>query len=268
MIKIPLNGYAMLSIVFFIVTSACKDEETVRVSEIRPVRLETTDSHQELIYDDSHRLSGLKLSSFYPHDVILETTYTFYYQESGRIDSSAVTSGYSFKYLYDGNKIVRTNEYLNSSLSQYHEIAYDGKNRLSAITSWQDVPEEGGWIPHAKTSYQYDGNDNLIQSMIYYFDTGERQHKILTTFLYSDYDNKPNAENVYNAISLNPQSQLTRNNPGKMIIKNMYGNTTSVDTYTYSYNKYGYPENRKTLRSFPNNGQTITYETAYIYEIR
>jgi hypothetical protein len=248
--------------------ASCDEGGTPKTPEIFPVRMEMADYHRELVFDQNDRLTGIKMISFFPNDVTLESTLNFHYASSGRIDSSWTTDGHGFKYTYEAGLLTRSDEYIDGALAQYHTFEYDTRNRISKTLSWQHIPEQGGWIPHQKSTYTFDSDDNLTESVLYYYNSGTGQHEMLTRFTYSDYDNKQSCDRIFDTASFNPTIQFRKNNPGKMVVQNTYGNTTSIEVYSYEYHSSGFTEKRITTTTFPHNGQTGSYETKFIFEVR
>jgi hypothetical protein len=230
--------------------------------------MEMADYHRELIFDQNEQLSGIKMTSFFPNDVTLESTLNFFYSASGRIDSSHATSGHSFKYTYEAGLLIRSDEYVGESLAQYHTFEYDTRKRISQTLSWQNVPEQGRWIPHQKSTYAFDAHDNLTESVLYYYNNATDQHELLTRFIYSDYDDNPSSDRFFDTASFNPTIQFRKNNPGKMVVQNMHGNISSIEVYSYEYHSSRWAEKRITTVTFPHNGQTGSYETKFVYQIR
>ena len=248
--------------------TSCDENDTVKNQQVYPVRMEMPDYHRELIFDQHNRLAGVKMISFFPNDVTLESTLNFFYAASGRIDSSHATGGHRFKYTYEKDLLTRSDEYVGESLAQYHTFGYDSRKRLSKTLSWQYVPEQAGWVPHQKSTYTYDTNDNLTESVLYYYNSATDQHELLTRFIYSDYDNNQSSDRFFDTASFNPTIQFRKNNPGKMVVQNMHDNITSIEVYRNEYHSSGWAEKRTTTATFPHNGQTGSYETKFVYQIR
>lgn len=203
-----------------------------------------------------------------PGDVVLESTLEYFYHPDGKLKSAVTDTGYRLEFAFDGDKIVRTDQYINGVLSEYYTFAYDEKERLQNFTTWQDVPEAGGLIPKQKEVYLYDVNDNLTTQLLYFYNSGIQGHELLTTFEYSDYDGRIEAESLFNGYSVNPLVVLRKNNPGKMVTKNKHGNTVVVDHYSYIYNSRGYATRKTTFSIFPYNGSSGSYDAFYYYEER
>lgn len=203
-----------------------------------------------------------------PGDVVLESTMDYYYTTGGTLEKAVTDHEYRLEFTLEGDKIVRTDQYINDVLTEYYTFSYDEKGRLKDFTTWQDIPEAGGLVPKLKEVYLYDIRDNLTSQFLYFYNTGINGHELLTTFEYSDYDDKVEAESLFDGYSVNPLVKLKKNNPGKMVTKNKHGNTVVVDHYSYIYNERGYATQKTTYSIFPYNGSSGSYETLYYYEER
>ena len=92
---------------------------------ILPVRLELDDLKRELIFDEENRLSRVKTSSFMPGGVVLESTMEYFYASDGKLEKAVTDQGYRLEYTWQEGRIVRTDEYLQDTFSQYHTFSYD-----------------------------------------------------------------------------------------------------------------------------------------------
>lgn len=264
----PAYASILISTLALAAISCSDDHDPEGALQIHPIRMEMEEYHRELIYDQNNRLTGIKMISLMPNEEPAETILRFFYSAGNRIDSAATTDGSRFKFTYEAGLVIRTDGYINQSLSHYHTFAYDERKRVTENIYWQYMGEIDGWAPHQKGTYTYDINGNLVETLLYYYNTSTNQHELLTRFIYSDYDNNPNADQLFNTVSFNPFMKLNKNNPGKMVVQNQHGDTTSIEDYSYQYNSSRYPTKRTTSVTFLHNGQNGSYETDYIYELR
>lgn len=244
-----------------------EDKDPIASTELRPDRIEQLDYTRELVFDDQERLVKVISTSEMPNDVELVSTQEFTYGVDGHLDESTTDSGWRMVYSYEGEFIVRTDEYIDGVLSQYHTFQYNPNGRLKERVTWQDIPEEGGLIPVSKDAFEYDSRGNVIKNEIFYFNTGTQQHHLLTRFVFSDYDDKINSEELFYNNPFNPLIKLRENNPGKMVVSNMNGVISSTDTYTYQFNDQGYATHKTTNTLF-HHGETGSYETSYFFKPR
>ena len=239
------------------------DKETV----ILPLRLELDDYRREFTFDAQNRVSKVRNISFFVGGTQLESIIEYFYSSDNLLEKTVTDSGFELEYLYEGGRIVRTNEYINGELSQYHTFGYDDKGRLHEFITWQEIPETG-LTPKAKEVYLYDSNDNLSFQFLYYYDTGINGHTLLTSFEYSDYDNYREAESRFDAHAFNPLAALKKNNAGKMITRNRQGNIGMIDTYNYVYDARGNVTEKTTTTTYSYNGSTGSYKTYFFYQER
>ena len=246
---------------------SCDDNE-VRPSKtplVLPLRMELEDYKREFTFDAANRITLVKSLSYFPGEVVLETNHEYIYAADGKLEETVNDQGFRLVYTYEGNRIVRTDEFLNGVFSQHHTFSYDAKGRLFEFTTWQDIPEFGGVIPKTKEVYLYDSRDNLTNQVIYIYNSATKGHEVLTSFELSDYDNNPEAETLFAAHSFNPHAVLRKNNPGKMVTKNRLGNTGMIDQYTYVYDARGYVTEKTTNVTYVYNGNTGSYKTLFFY---
>ena len=244
------------------------DINPAREQQILPLRLELDDYKREFTFDGQSRITSVKNLSFYPGDVVLETNIQYVYGPGGKLEKTVNDQGYRLEYTYDGNRIARTDEYLNNEFTQYHTFSYDAEGRLQEYSTWQDVAEWGGVVPKTKEVYLYDSRDNLSHQFIYIYNSAIQGHELLTSFEFSDYDNYPEAESLFDAHALNPNAVFRKNNPGKMITKNRLGNTGMIDQYTYVYDSRGYATEKTTTVTYSYNGNSGSYKTHFFYQAR
>lgn len=233
-----------------------------------PVRMEMQDLTRELVYNASGKLWKVKSMQHLPGGD-LEGFSEFIYDGSGKLTGATIDAGnpesdWKVEYTFENDLIVRTDEYINGTLSQYILYSYSNGNKLAESVTWQDVGEEFGILPVSKTTFDYDAAGNVTESKIYYYNTGTEQHELLTRFTYSNYDNKINSEEFFNVQIHNPLARLSSNNPGKMVIENKNQIVTQTDVYTYEYDA-DYMV-KKNTESTLYNGQTGSYLTTYHFE--
>lgn len=258
-------------VLFSVILVSCDDRDEPLPQQsplILPLRLELEDYERELVFDDKNRLSRVKTSSFMPGDVVLESTTEYFYSTDGKLDKAVTDQGYRLEYTWEGDKIIRTDEYIQDTFSQYHTFTYDVNGRLHEFLTWQDILGEGEVVAKSKAVFLYDNNGNLTNQLLYYYHTGINGHALLTSFEYSDYDDNVEAESLFDGYAYNPEAVFSKNNPGKMITKNANGNTTLIDQYNYVYNARGYATSKTTTSVFSHNGSGGSYETRYFYEER
>jgi hypothetical protein len=254
----------LLMAVIFIQSCDSEDSDPISV-ELQPDRIEQLDYTRELVFNSQEQLIQIISTSEMPNDVKLISIQEFSYGTDGRLNESTTDSGWRLVYQYEGDLIVRTDEYINDVLSQYHTFQYNSNGTLAERLTWQDIPEEGGLIPVSKDAFEYDAHNNVIKNELFYYNSGSKQHELLTRFVFSDYDNKMNSEELFYNNPFNPFIKLRENNPGKMVVANKNGVVSSTDTYTYQFNDQGYAI-QKTTNTLFHHGGTGSYETKYFFE--
>lgn len=258
----PITLFFLLSLV--IIACDTSNPEPVIV-ELLPSRFEEEDFTREYVYNDANQLIQIKLISALPNGGSMTSTQNFTYLANGKMAETTSDTGFKFVYTYSGDKISRTDEYVNGTWSKYHAFTYDVQGRLAEQITYQDIPEEGGLIPTSKDTYQYDANDNLEVMNMYYYTPFGAEAKLLTTFISSEYDTKMNTEDYFDVNVFNPYVTLRKNNPGKLITKNGSGIVGSTELYTYQYHPIGYAT-RKTTHITWYHGGTGSYTSTFIFK--
>ena len=252
-----------------LIVLSCHDDAPapVKSRQLLPLRMELEDYTREFLYDDNHRISKIKTSSFFPGEVVLESTTGYFYDDEGQLEKVETDSGFRLDYTWEGGRIIRTDQYINDQPTEHYTFLYDEKGRLREYTTWQDIPEEGGLIPVQREVYLYDNRDNVTTQFLYYYDSGIKGHALLSSFEFADYDDHKDGEGLFDAYTINPGVVRRKNNPGKMVTRNRTGNAVMVDEYSYVYNADGYPIEKTTTGVFSYNGSGGSYRTRYYYEI-
>lgn len=233
--------------------------------DLKPALFIEEDFTREYIYNETNQLIQIRLISALPNGGSMTTTQNFSYLLTGKMADATSDTGFKFVYTYTGDKISRTDEYVYGSWSRYHAFTYDSQGRLAEHVIFQNIPEEGGMIPTSKDTYQYDVHDNLTVLNMYYYTSYGAEAKLLTTFISSNYDDKMNTEDYFDVNVFNPYVTLRKNNPGKLITQNAYGNVTSTEVYTYQYHPTGYATSKTTHVTWYHGG-TGSYTSTFTFK--
>lgn len=256
-----LLTFAMIAVI----AQACNPGESIAPEPeptLLPHRLVQGDMSYEIAYDPQGKVSQITTSNTYPGGTLVHDQF-FLYDDSGVLVESTTTSGWRFVYTYASGRISETLEYVDGNLSQKHQFTYDTKGRVSQSVTYQDIPEEGGWIPVQKSTYTYDISGNLLENRLFYFGSNGTPEYLLTVNNFSEYDNKLNTEASFEIMAINPHFRPFTNNPGKLEIRNANGHLSVTETYTYTYNPKGFAESKTTTSVF--NGTTEVFSTAYFF---
>jgi hypothetical protein len=233
--------------------------------DLKPALFVEEDFKREYVYNDANQLIQIRLISEFTNGGSMVSTQDFSYLANGRLKEVTSDTGFKFVYGYAGNKITRTDEYVNGTWSKYHAFTYDSYGRLSEQITYQNIPEEGGLIPTSKDTYQYDAHDNLEVMNMYYYTPYGAEAKLLTTFISSDFDDQIITEDYFDVNIFNPYVTLRKNNPGKLITLNASGQVTSTEFYTYQYHPMGYATSKTTTVTWYHGG-TGSYTSIYTFK--
>lgn len=245
-------------------TIACSDDD-VKKPVVLPGKMESADSKLEFSYDADNRITAVKSSYYYPNDVVLVTNYAYTYTTDGKYKQCLVDNGYRFDYTYEGDQLVRTDEYIDNSFTEYYSFTYNDEGRVTEIITWQDIPEEGGWIPVSKGTYAYDDNSNVTQQKLYYYNSGTKEHHLQTSFNYTGYDSKISVEGLFANPTANPAIKLSKNNPLKTTTSNSNGVMSFITDFTYSYDGAGYIIGRSIESTVLSTGDKSTVSQNFTY---
>ena len=255
--------YLFAAVCFLGLFTACDSNEPVSTElTLRPLLFEEADFKREYSYNASNQLTEIRFISTFANGGTMTSKQNFTYLSNGKLSETTSDTGFRFAYTYNGDKIVRTDEYVNGSWSRQHDFKYDSRGRLIESITRQNIPEEGGLIPTHKDTYEYDGNDNLVLMRMYYYTSFGAEAVLQTSFISSNYDDKINTEDKFELNVFNPYVTLRKNNPGKLITQNGQGVASSTEVYTYEYHPKGYATKKTTQLTWYHGG-TGSYTSTY-----
>jgi hypothetical protein len=259
----------LVYLVAVLLLTACDNEEDSPAPitpELVPLKMEDLDGSRELIYNAAEKISGLSIVTRFANGTEMTSIQSMLYDVSGRITESTTDTGYRMIYTsYEDGNISQTEEYLNDAWTQRHVYSYYGEGNLKESITYQNIREEGGIIPVSKNEYVYDTRGNVTVHRLFHFTTFGAESKLLTTFTYSNYDNKINTEEYFDVHPFNPLINLRKNNPGKMVMQNANGITSMTEIYQYKYNAQSHTT-QKTSFVTMYNGNTGSYTTKYSFK--
>lgn len=265
--KITSNWSQGLVLMLALTFSACSSDDNANPqpeSGVIPDTFYESSYYRVMHHDGGGKLTRIQMVSVLPNDTKEEINQLYSYNEAGRLLESNTENGWRMVYSYTGDELTRTDEYINSQLSQYHLFEYNQQGKLAQRITYQNIPEEGGEIPVSKDVFDYDENGNIAEERLYYYTSFGEEAVLLTVFTYSDYDEKHNSENLFLVNPFNPLAQFSENNPGKMLVRNAHGNVSMTHTYTYQYNTKGYPV-KKSTHTLMYNGEQGSYQSIYSF---
>jgi hypothetical protein len=232
--------------------------------ELKALRMIEPGGARELVYDNNGRLSELIMINQSSSGQEWRSTTQYFYDASGRLKESTTDTGWRLVYSYAGDLITATDEYVMGVLSQQHHYTYDDEGRLVSKVATQNIPEEGGIIPVSREEFEYDDRGNVTVQELYYYTSFGAESRLLTRFVYSNYDDKISSDEYFDLIAFNPILHLRKNNPGRMEVTSASGSTIT-EVYTYEYHRRGYAT-RKTTQTTMNNANIGEYVIEYEFE--
>jgi hypothetical protein len=225
------------------------------------------DGTTEIEYDEAKsRITGVQYKNYYPNNVVLSSRIDYHYRVDGKLirterhnDKIVVT----MNFIYDGGRIMRTDEVWDNVLIQYFTFSYDDRGLLKEYIQWQNIPEEGGNVPIVKNTFEYDQRGNLTGQKHYY--GVKNEFHLLSVFTFSDYDDKVATDNLFQHLYFNPSVRLSRNNPGITTSANAAGLGKVTGEFTYTYNEHGYVT-KSSLVQTDSDGEKFTNEATYTFK--
>src|SRR5512139_61524 len=124
----PIAFIFLLSLV--VIACDTNNPEPVQIN-LKPALFEEEDFIREYLYNDANQLIQIKLISALPGGGSMTSTQNFTYHSNGKMAETSSDTGFRFVYTYTGDKITRTDEYVNGTWSKYHAFAYDSHGRLT-----------------------------------------------------------------------------------------------------------------------------------------
>lgn len=259
---------AILSFMFAtILLIGCDDKEVTPVNDLTliPVRLEEPGYTLELMYNDQRQLTHSKATGKMPDNDNIITVQEMFYDASGKLVRSTKDNEWRTEYYYEGDVLVRMDEFLKESLHLDYRFTYDNLGRILETATWK-----ADGVPYSKIVNTWDTHGNLVSERYYEFDNVNFLLKYLNE--YSGYDDKISVDQLFNLNIIGGRTagsvRLRRqHNPAKLEVKNADGLVSITEEYAYSYNETGYPTERTATVTF-RDGSSRSYSSRYFYEER
>lgn len=266
-IELAMMKRSNLSLVFslaaFLFLSCEDDEQPIKKTAYRPIRMEEVSYKRELIYDEAGQVVKVVSESEMPDGEVISTFQEFGYDEEGNITTATIANESSFEYVWENGRIVQTEELFKGIPFQRYLFSYQSNGLIREMLTYRY--QNGTVKLMGKIVYAFDPSGNLssVKDFGYY---GAAGFILEMMYEYDRYDNLPNADAQFNFHTLNPGIQLHKNNPGRMVMKNQSGVTGSIEDYVYEYSVEGYPVKRESTTTFLHTGSTGSFETHYFFE--
>lgn len=255
--------YLTFSIASFSLLSCEGNDDHVKKTEYRPLRIEEIGYKRELVYNSAGQVTKIVSESQIPDKDKITTVQEFEYNADGRIVTSLIDNKRLFQYTYDGDQIVKTEEFENGVASHRFVFSYQSNGLIKEMLSYKY--ENGAPQLTGKITYAFDGNKNI--SSVKEFSFSEPGYVLESMYEYDRYDNSPSVDSHFDFHSLNTGLQLHRNNPGRMVSKNKNGVAFSIEDYVYEYDANGIATKRESTITFLHIGSTGSYTTQYFFEV-
>ena len=236
-----MKSIISIFIISILLISGCKDESTQPLDLQNKRLLQKTYSNSttytEFFYNDYNK--PLKIESFRNGNLERKSEYEYNENQNLTKESTFITFSGVPEYSY----------------SLYE---YNGEGLLSNMLAYLKI-NDGTYELRSNTKYEYDSSKRLIRASIFNQDSVEVKY---TLFIYNERENVIET-NFYQNGSLsfndkyeydsmhNPLNNMTTGNPIFNISQNnvinhsqinyMMGSVHSNNSYSYQYDKYGYP---------------------------
>lgn len=255
-------GRSLLLMFATILLMACDDKEVTPANDLTlvPVRLEEPGYTLELMYNDQDQLVHSKATGSMPDNDPIITVQEMFYDASGKLVQSTKDDEWRSEYHYEGDVLVRMDEFYKGSLALDYRFTYNDLDLLAETVTWK-----ADGVPYSKTVNTWDASGNLLTEKYYEYENSVFQLKY--TNAYSGYDDKIGVDQLFNANATGRRQHLRQHNPARMEIMNVDGIVSITEEYTYRYDEKGYPTERTTTVTF-RDGSSGSYGTKYFYETR
>lgn len=229
--------------------------------KLKKIAYHSTD-YQELSYNADGSVARYHSQHLYnPQDgYVQKFTSDFQYDQQNRLVRLNRAYGSYVTYAYEGNKVVKTEEYNGyNELIGSHRYEYTGE-RLTTSYDLQITVTTGRRF-ESKTTFEYDASGNLTRRVLYSRNLGTGQYSLETSFLYSQYDDKKFMENLTEVNPYLPGVVFKVNNPGLKVVLNRNGQElTGREQYSYTYNADGYPLTKQVITQGGTLNATYSYQ--------
>lgn len=252
---------ASLSFMFAtILLIGCDDKDVSPVSDLTliPVRLEEPGYTLELMYNDQRQLTHSKATGKMPDNDNIITVQEMFYDASGKLVKSTKDNEWRTEYYYEGDLLVRMDEFYKGSLHLDYRFTYNDQDRLTETVTWK-----ADGVPYSKIVNTWDASGNLSTEQYYEYEQGSFQLKY--TSAYSGYDDKISVDQLFNANAAGRRKHLRPHNPARLEITFVEGIVAIREDYTYHYDEKGYPTERTATTTF-RDGSSGSYVTRYFYD--
>ncbi|GAA4408241.1 hypothetical protein GCM10023187_29830 [Nibrella viscosa] len=244
-------------------TDPTKDPEypAGTVLKLKKLSYSANDYH-EVAYNADGAISRYHNQYLYnPADgYIQKFTSDFQYDANKRLVRLNRNHGSYVKYFYEGDKVVKTEEY-----NSYNELigSHTYQYAVDRLTASYDVTINVSQNRRfeSKTTFEYDTKGNLTNRSLFNRNLETGEYKLDFSILYSNYDDKKFVENLTEVNPYLPGVVFKVNNPGLKVLKNRDGyELTGREQYSYTYNADGYPLTRRTTGAGGTMNATYSYQ--------
>ncbi|GAA4456249.1 hypothetical protein GCM10023189_25160 [Nibrella saemangeumensis] len=222
----------------------------------------SANDYQEVTYQADGSIARYNSQYLYnPSDgYVQKFTSEFQYDPNKRLVRLNRAYNSYVKYFYEGDKVVKTEEY-----NGYNELigSHTYQYAVDRLTASYDVTinASSGKRFESKTTFEYDAKGNLTNRSQFYRNLETGEYKLDFSILYSNYDDKKFVENLTEVNPYLPGVTFKVNNPGLKVLKNRDGyEMTGREQYSYTYNADGYPLTRRA------SGEGGTLNATYSYQ--
>src|SRR4051812_572714 len=120
----------LLFFAFTFLFFACGEEAQPELPGSLPLVPDTftqADFTKVFIHNTAGQLSEVKMISALPGGGTMNSSHLFSYHSTGQLAESTTDTGWRYVHFFSGDKIIRTDEFVNGALSQYHTFSYNSK---------------------------------------------------------------------------------------------------------------------------------------------
>ena len=214
-----------------------QDVQPVPEKKIRAEKVQHGNYHYRMLtYNDQGKVTRITTGLIAEEDTAIVEYEVVY--AGGQVNRIHIQNGWEIKYIYDGTFIVESQEYIAGVLQQINRYQYDAGNQLISWVALRD-PEGKGFEPIVKHEYAYNGQGNLVEDKIYFFDASTKLYTLTSTMTYEDFDDKRSSGHLFWTNLYNLTHRPFQNNPRVWRVVNGNG-SVGEERVRYEYNDFGY----------------------------
>ncbi len=201
-------------------------------------------------YDESGRLSTVHFEQHTPG--YSEGTHSYFYDAAGKVVKVVESPVREVMFLWDGERIVKTEEYTNNVLTKYTLFGYDASGNVGESALYHRQPD-GQYKMSFLFVYLYKTDGNLYKQLTYLPIDGSDDYSLHGTRTYEDY---LDVENPFPMVEILPNQSTQPKLPSSYRVEE--NGHDILYQFSYEFSEEGKPVKR--TATSPSGSETAYYE--------